>query len=109
MNSSFYIPVIIPIIIEIRLRRIIMKFKESGTTTFNLAKTLNELGIFRGFLFNRLLSKNVIIDAGSERYFLNEDNYIIFRKNRRVRIILIILFLLSIIAIIDFISSNHHW
>lgn len=109
MNSTHFIPVLIPILIEIRLWRIIMKFKESGTTTFNFAKPLNELGIFRGFLFNRLLSKNVIIDAGSDRYYLNEDNYIIYRKNRRVRLILIILFLISIIAIIDFISTNYHW
>lgn len=99
MTNTAIFPIIIVIIILTRIKRIINRFLNSGTLSFQTAKTLEELKLSPGFIFNHLIKQNVIIEAHTNVYYLNEENLKIYTKRRRMVFISIISLLLFILLI----------
>jgi len=98
VTDTAIFPIIIVIIILTRIKRIINRFLNSVTISFQTAKTLEELRFYPGFIFNHLIKQEVIIETRSNLYYLNEENLKIYTKRRRQIIIpilsLLIIFLL---------------
>lgn len=61
--TSQFIPIIVVILIMVKFRNIINSFINSSTTNASTAKTLDELNIRRGGIFNRLQKRGVIIEV----------------------------------------------
>jgi hypothetical protein len=108
MNPAYQIPVttavMVAVIVVVRFKKLINKFRESGTTSPRTAKTLADLNIYPRRMFNRLLRRGVINEAGSERYYLNEGNLDEYNQVRRIRVmiifgVLILLFLLELFVL----------
>lgn len=95
MIDTAIIPVSFIIIILIRIERFINRFLNSGTITFQTAKTLEELKLWPGFILNILITQKVIIEACRNQYYINEENLKVFKKRRR----LISITLLSLVII----------
>jgi hypothetical protein len=96
-----------PLIIALKIRKIIKKFKDSQTTTPQTAKSLDEINIKRRFIFNRLLKNKVIIEVNFDRYYLNEANIKDYNKRRRRKVIIAISLLLLIFLTLWVLIENH--
>jgi hypothetical protein len=105
MNPASQIPVttaaIVAVIVVVKFKKLINRFRDSGTTSSQAAKTLEELKIHPRRLFRRLLNRGVISEAGSGRFYLHEGNLDEYNQMRRIRVmivfgILIILFLIEL-------------
>jgi len=109
MTSTYHIPifvtVMIAIIVAAKFKKLINKFIDSGTTTPKTAKTLEYLNLKPRLIFKRLLNRGVIIETGSERYYLNEEHLAEYNKTRRVRM-MIFIGVLIILIILDLIVNN---
>lgn len=106
MNAGIYISSIIPIIIAMKIRQIIKKFKDTSSTTPLSSKTLDELNISPRLIFKRLLYHNVIIETDN-RYYLNLDNYESYRKRRRITFLIIIGVLIFVLLMINILLINY--
>ena len=108
MTSTYHIPifvaVMIAIIVAAKFKKLINKFIDSGTTTPKKANTLEYLNLKPRLIFKRLLNRGVIIETGSERYYLNEEHLAKYNKIRRVRM-MIIIGVLIILIILDLIVN----
>lgn len=108
MNPGAQIPVstaiIVVVIVAAQFRKLISRFRDSGTTSPRTAKTIEELNIRHMRMFKRLLNRGVINEAGSGRYYLNETNLDEYHQARRIRVMIIlgILILLFLIALFVF-------
>lgn len=91
-----YFPIAIAIIVAIRVKRFINQFRNTGTTTPQTAKTLEELNLKRWVLFYRLLKQNVIIEIGTERYYLHEENLAEYSRTKRKTVLLFVAALILI-------------
>ena len=101
MLDTAIIPVIFIIVILIRIERFINRFLNSGTISFQTAKTLEELKLYPGFILNNLITQKVIIEALRNQYYLNEENLKVFKKRRR----LISISILSLVIILLLIGN----
>jgi len=99
MTGTSVIPAMIVIMVVIRTQKIINRFKNTRTINPETAKTLSELNIRRGFLFNRLLRRNVFMEITSDRFYLQENNLDEYFKARRMRMLSVVLILILIIFI----------
>ncbi len=92
-------PVITPMIIAARIRRYFSRFENAGATDPRGAKTLQSLGLDGGFLFNRLLTNKVFIEASPGYYYVSRENFMKYRLKRRTRALYVLTALLFVIAI----------
>jgi uncharacterized membrane-anchored protein len=99
MNIIPFIPILIVIIVVVKFKRYINRFKDTGTTTPETAKSLEELNLRHWLIFNRLIRQNVIINIGAERYYLHEENFEKYTKAKRTRVLIIFAFLILILLI----------
>jgi hypothetical protein len=90
-----------PMIIA-KTRRIIRRFEEADATSPRKARTIDELGLYHGLIFKRLLKQGVIIEASPRRYYLSRENTIEYERVRqtRIKIMLVIMAVIVIIAVI---------
>ena len=98
MTDTAIFPIIIVIIILTRIKRVINRFLNSGTISFQTAKTLEELKYYPGFILNHLIQQEVIIQARRNQYYLDEKNLKLYTK--RIRLISITLLSLILIFLI---------
>ena len=96
--TSQFIPIIIAVFILVKIRSIISQFKNSSTIDTFSAKSLDELNIRRGAIFNKLQKRGVIVEVTANRYYLNEENLVKYNEKRRkvaiFSLLILILFLL---------------
>ncbi len=103
--TSQFIPVIIVVFILVKFRSIINQFKNSSTTDAFSAKSLEELNIRRGGIFNRLVNHGVLIQTEEGRYYLSEENLDKYNKKRRkialfsIVVLAVSLFILNLLMI----------
>ncbi|MEI6061170.1 MAG: hypothetical protein WCR72_10700 [Bacteroidota bacterium] len=99
MTGTSFAPMMIIIVIVIRRRKIIDRFRNTGTLSANTAKTAAELQIRQSLLFNRLCRRGILIE-NSGRYYLDEQRLSDSRYRTRSTILplLVIVFLLLILA-----------
>jgi hypothetical protein len=105
MTGTSFLPVLIVIIVVTRIRRIVNRFLETGTTSPKAARSLPELNMRHSLLFSRLVRRNVIIEVAPGRYYLDESNYADYRQRRR-SIALIILAVCIFLIALDVIFFN---
>ena len=78
------------IIILRQIKKIILKFEKTQTTSEQTAKTLKELNLHNRFIFCRLLKRRVLVEVKSAnyesaKYYLNKEILPQYFKNRRRR------------------------
>jgi|WetSurMetagenome_2_1015567.scaffolds.fasta_scaffold187988_3 hypothetical protein len=109
MTGASLIPVFIVIIVVLRIKKLINRYKISGTISPQSAKTLKELNIRRSLVLRKLLRRNVIIESAPGKFYLQENNLIEYLKNRRRRMktVVIILMIIMILLILTDIFITH--
>ena len=60
-------------VIARRRRKILRAFRDAGALSAETATTRDELGLRRSVVFRRLVRTGVLVDAGSGRYYLDEE------------------------------------
>ena len=59
-------------VIILRRKRFIRRFREAGATTPERAIPFGEVGMRRSWIFNQMLSRGVFLEAGPDRYYMDE-------------------------------------
>ena len=96
-----YIPVLIPLIVAMNVRKNINRFRNTGTTTPQASKTPEELNLRRSLIFQRLQRRNVIIETSPGRYYLHEDNLAEYVKAKRTLVLIIFAVLILILLLLS--------
>ena len=100
MTGTSSIPIIVAIIIVVKTRKLINRFRNSGAVNEKNAKTLEELKINRRLIFNKYLNRGIIIET-NKKYFLNEQNLIDYRTTKRMILIPIVVVLILVLIFMD--------
>jgi hypothetical protein len=99
MFGTSFVPVFIVIIITVKIKKMIIQFQNSGTTSPQSAKTLDELNIRRRHLFQRLVRRGVFIEYSPGRFYLNEDNLDDYNRGKRMRMLIVVVVLIALILV----------
>jgi len=84
------------------MKKIMRKFHNHNAISQETALMKEELGIRAHFIFNRLISKNIIISAGDNKFYLDivaEEDHFMRIRQRMFFVLLIIFVLLIMLAI----------
>ena len=100
MTGISSIPIIVAIIVVLRTRRLVNRFKNSGAMNEKNAKTLEELKISRRLIFRKYLFHDVVIEF-SNKYYLNEQNLKDYRNKKRIILIPIVLIIILVSIVLD--------
>lgn len=100
MTGTSFIPIIIVILLVIKTRKLLDRFRKSGAINKENAKTLDELEISPRLMFRKYLSYSVIIETNG-KYYLNEQNLINYRSKKRIILIPLLVILCIIIIYMD--------
>jgi hypothetical protein len=92
-------PALVLLVLAWRIRQTVSRFRDAGVTAPEHAKSLSDLNIRNGRAIRLLRRREVLVDAGSERYFLDEAAYERWRKRRRI-ILAVMLCVVAIAAIV---------
>ena len=85
------------ILIVVRTRKLIDRFKNTGTTSPGTAKTTAELNIRSRSLFKRLVRRQVFVETAPGRFFLDETNLAAYLVKRKMRVTAIVVILVLLI------------
>lgn len=105
MTGISFFPIIIVAIIALKKRKLINRFKNSGTTTKKNAKPINELKINRRLFFRRLVRHEVIVETNG-KYYLNDQNLRDYNTKRRMIIIPLIILLMLLVIVLDIVLTQ---
>jgi hypothetical protein len=100
MTGTSFIPIIIVIIVVIRTRKLINRFRDICAINEENAKTLDELKMNRRLMFRKYLFYSVIIETHG-KYYLNEQNLKNYRTKKRMILIPILVILILIFIYMD--------
>ncbi len=106
MTGTSLIPVMVAFIVVVKFRRFIQAFKDSGTTSPRTAKSFEELNLRSMFIFRRLLNKKVLIETNPGKYYLNEENLMVYNKRRLIRILIVGVLILLVLTDILIVNSS---
>lgn len=85
-------------IILAQMNRYVRLFREENATTPERAIIPQEYGIRNSFAFQKLVRQGILIRVNNERYYLDEEKELVYRKRRRS--IAQVMFILILIGII---------
>jgi len=100
MSGTSFLPYIAVIIVVVRTRRLISRFRNSGAINEENAKTIDELKVSRRLIFRKYLSHSVIIETHG-KYYLNEQNLTNYRTKKRMILIPLLVILMIILIYLD--------
>ncbi|MEI6901033.1 MAG: hypothetical protein WCL00_14240 [Bacteroidota bacterium] len=106
VTGTSYLPVLIVIIMVVRTRKIIERFRSSGTTTPLKAKTLQELNLRSRMIVNRLVRRKLLVETTPGCYYLQENMLAEFYQKRRTHFIVILL-VIAILVIADIYFTHY--
>ena len=106
MTGAPFFPGIIAVIIVIKIRKIIQRFIETGTTSPPVAKTPEELNIRPRNIFYRLVRRKVLVETYSNRYYLDEEVLGEYNNTRR-KIMYIVILILALLIFFDFLYLSY--
>ncbi len=89
-------------IVAAQFRKIVRSFQTREAYSSATARTVEELGIRHSLIFRRLVRKGVIIESGSEKYYLDKDRLEQYTKIRRKVVLLILLAIACAVLIANF-------
>ncbi len=104
MTGTSSIPIILVLIIIVRTKRLINKFKKLGAINEENAKTLDELKISRRLIFRKYLFHDIIIET-NQKYYLDELNLKKYKAKKRMILIPLIVITLLVFIYLDIIFS----
>jgi hypothetical protein len=87
-----------------RRKRFIRRFRGAGATSPDRAIPFAQVNTRRSWVFDRLVSHGVIVEAGPDRYYLDENAAEVFMRRRRRRALLITGVILAVWLVIVAIS-----
>lgn len=86
--------------IAVKTRRYLNAFRHARAFSPESSISLHEHGLSRGMVFNRLLRKAIIKQAGAGRFYLDEMQIIRLKKrNNRTVIIGLIIFIIAVLLV----------
>ena len=77
-------------VLAIKRKKLYHAFRTAGATSAANAKSVQELQVTESRMFNRLVGRGEIVEAGDGRYYLDDSTV---QAGRRVRIMLILGFI----------------
>ena len=98
-TGTSFVPVLIVILIMARTRKIIDRFKNSGSTNPQNAKTLQELNLRSRWIVSRMVRRNLIVETQPGKYYLQENMINEYYQKRRKRVIVVLMILLAFVII----------
>jgi len=105
MTGTSSIPIIIEIIVIIKRRILINRFRDTNTTAAFTAKTLEELNLSRQLSFYKLFIRNIIVEVNG-KYYLDEQKLIEYRS-KRIMILIPVLFILILLIFLDIFLTKY--
>ena len=90
-------------VILLRRKKFVRSFREHGATSPDRAIRFADVGMRRSWIFDQMISRGVFVDAGNDRYWMNEQVASAFLEAQRrwvllVAGVLVVLFLIVLIA-----------
>ncbi len=112
MNAAAHFPAVIAAIsgalagavINRRVQRLQHRFKENGAISREHAVTLQELGVARTWVFDRLVRGEVLVVVPDGRYYLDEQAASLRRRQKQVVGMIVVSIVLLALLIICFIA-----
>lgn len=101
MTGASSIPIIAAIIVVAVNKRLINRFKDTGATNPNSARSLDELNTRRSLIFRRYVRRGILIEFNS-RYYLDEQRLAEYKSKKRRILIPVIILLLAVLLFLDF-------
>lgn len=84
-----------------RQNRYMHRFEDAGATDSTRARTLEELGCQRSFVFSRLVNRGVFVEVSDGRYYIDPARAEVFRARRRI-VMLVMLGIVVVTAVVLF-------
>ena len=106
MTGTPFFPGIIAVIIVVKIKKLIQRFIETGTTSPPAAKTPEELNIRTSLLFQRLLRRKVLVETYANRFYLDEEALQEYNNKRR-KIIYIVILIIALLILFDFLYLSY--
>ena len=106
MYQASFVPVFIGFMVAAVIRRIIRKFYRYNALNPAHALSIEELGLRRNNLFNRLIQRRVIIESSQGRFYLDEENYMRFRKDRLLIVLIAIVLVFIALVLTDILTHS---
>lgn len=96
-------------IVAARIKRDINRFVKAEAFSEKSARTTEELGVRKGFLFNRLVNQGVFIETSGHRYYLHLENLAAYQQSRRRRaLIALAIILVTVLILYLFAGQTGH-
>ena len=92
--------------IAIKRKRIIKAFRDAGATSFEQAKTPEELGIRNSLLLKLQINKGVLVKAGQDRLYLDEERELALAQVRR-RVAFVLFFVMALVIFLAWFFAIH--
>jgi hypothetical protein len=92
-------------VIIIRRKKFIRRFVELDARSTDRAIPFPDLGMRRSWIFDQMVSRGVFVDAGNDRYWMNEQAAEAFLAAQRRRALIVTGILLAVFLIILIVKS----
>ena len=92
-------------VILMQMRRIVRQFRDAGATGPAAAIVPSQYGIRQSFAFSRLVNRGVLVAVNGDRFYLDEEAELKFRKQKQ-RFVFVMLTMIIIGIIISIVVSR---
>ncbi len=106
MYQAPFVPVLVGVMVAAIIRRIIRRFYQYNALNPAHALSIEELGLRRNHMFNRLIQRKVIIEPTQGRFYLDEENYARFRKDRLLIALIAIIIVFIALVLADLLNHS---
>ena len=90
-------------VVAAKRNKIIRQFLSKGAVSYKESRTLEQLGLKKSLIFNRLIRQGIIVEVTFDRYFIDLEKYDEEeRERRRLVTVLLVLIALGIIVAIAY-------
>ncbi|MBS4057350.1 MAG: hypothetical protein KKD74_08335 [Bacteroidetes bacterium] len=100
MTGTSLIPVFAAVLVAARRKRIIRQFITNKALSELTAKSVDEIFVKPGFLFRRLVSRQIIVETHG-KYYLDENRLAAHQQWRRMVLLPIVLLMVLAFLLID--------
>ncbi len=89
------------VIILLRQRDLVDRFRDAGATSAEAAKPLSDIGVRMGFIFSRLSARGVFVHAGGDRWWHDAAAWNHYRdgQGRRLLIAAVVISAISLLLL----------
>jgi hypothetical protein len=106
MTGTPFVPIMVAVIIVVKIKKLIQRFIDTGTTSPPAAKTPEELNIRTSFLFQRLMRRKVLVETYANRFYLDEEALQEYNNTRR-KIMFIVILIIVLLVFFDYLYLRY--